>query len=150
LANLRDIRRRISSVQSTQKITKAMQMVAAAKLRRAQEAAEAARPYAERMEAVLANLAAGAQGSDTAPKLLRGTGSDQTHLLIVATSERGLAGAFNSQICKEVSRILAVREADFSEVRLSFLGKKGSDFFRGRRPEQIELMHSVGANVTYG
>ena len=89
MANLKDLKNRIASVTSTRKITKAMQMVAAAKLRRAQEAAEAARPFAERMDAVLGNLARSVGSADNAPKLLAGTGSDQTHLLIVATAERG-------------------------------------------------------------
>ena len=90
MPSLKDLRNRIASVKATQKITKAMQMVAAAKLRRAQEAAEAARPYAERMGAVLANLAVAFEGRDDAPKLMSGTGNDQVHLLLVATAERGL------------------------------------------------------------
>src|SRR3954469_5679685 len=100
MASLKDMRVRIASTKATQKITKAMQMVAASKLRRAQTAAEAARPFAERMDAVLGNIAAGVAGNDGAPKLLAGTGRDQTHLLIVATGERGLAGAFNSSIVR--------------------------------------------------
>ena len=101
MASLKDLRNRIASVKATQKITKAMQMVAAAKLRRAQTAAEAARPYSQRMDAVMANIA-GAIGDDksSAPKLLAGTGSDQTHLLIIATAERGLCGGFNSSIAR--------------------------------------------------
>ena len=97
MPSLKDLRNRIASVKATQKITKAMQMVAAAKLRRAQMAAEAARPYAERMEKVLANLAGGISG-DSAPRLISGTGSDKVHLLVVFTAERGLCGAFNSSI----------------------------------------------------
>mgnify|MGYP000727363123 CR=1 FL=1 len=100
MASLKDLRNRISSVKATQKITKAMQMVAAAKLRRAQEAAEAARPYAERMDRVLANLSAGMAGRSDAPALLAGTGNDQVHLLIVATADRGLCGGFNSSIAR--------------------------------------------------
>ena len=100
MPSLKDLKIRIESVKSTRKITKAMQMVAAAKLRRAQEAAEAARPYSERMTAVLGNLAAGAADSPSAPRLLRGTGNDKVHLLIVATAERGLCGGFNSSIAK--------------------------------------------------
>jgi F-type H+-transporting ATPase subunit gamma len=99
MPSLKELRNRITSVKATQKITKAMQMVAAAKLRRAQAAAEAARPYAERMNAVLANVAAGVN-TDDGPKLLVGTGSDQTHLLVVCTAERGLCGAFNSSIAR--------------------------------------------------
>ena len=113
MANLKDLKNRISSVTSTRKITKAMQMVAAAKLRRAQEAAEAARPFAERMDVVLGNLARSVSGSSNAPKLLAGTGSDQTHLLIVATAERGLCGGFNSSIAKlarqHAEKLLSIR-----------------------------------------
>ena len=108
MPSLKELRNRITSVRSTQKITKAMQMVAAAKLRRAQEAAEAARPYAERMDAVLANLAAGLTGQGDAPVLLTGTGQDNVHLLIVVTAERGLCGGFNANIAK-LAREHAVR-----------------------------------------
>ena len=100
MPNLKDLKTRIDSVTSTRKITKAMQMVAAAKLRRAQESAEAGRPYAERFNAVMAGLSAAASGSDSAPRLLSGTGSDQTHLLVIMTSERGLCGGFNSSIVR--------------------------------------------------
>src|SRR6056297_288899 len=100
MPSLKDLKNRIASVKSTRKITKAMQMVAAAKLRRAQEAAEQARPYTERFKAVMAGLAGAAGGSPTAPKLLSGTGSDQTHLLVVMTAERGLCGGFNANIAK--------------------------------------------------
>ncbi len=100
MPSLKDLRNRIASVKATRKITKAMQMVAAAKLRRAQEAAVAARPYSERMAAVLSNLASAMEGKAGAPILLAGTGQDQTHLLIVATAERGLCGGFNSSIAK--------------------------------------------------
>ncbi len=98
MPSLKDLKNRISSVKSTRKITKAMQMVAAAKLRRAQEAAEAARPYAERFNAVMASLAASVGDSDTAPRLLAGTGKDDVHLLVVMTAERGLCGGFNGSI----------------------------------------------------
>src|SRR3712207_4995874 len=100
MASLKALKGRIASVKSTQKITKAMKMVAAAKLRRAQQAAESGRPYAERMEAVMASLSTKVARSDQSPKLLAGTGSDQTHLLVVATSDRGLAGAFNTNIVR--------------------------------------------------
>ncbi len=127
MANLKDLKTRIDSVKSTRKITKAMQMVAAAKLRRAQESAEAARPYAERMNAVLGNLAQGAAESDNAPRLLRGTGADKVHLLIVATSERGLCGGFNSSIAK----LARVHANDLIEtgntVKIVTIGKKGRD-----------------------
>jgi len=98
MASLKDMRVRIAATKATQKITKAMQMVAASKLRRAQAAAEAARPYAEAMERMLGNIAAGVADPASAPKLLTGTGQDQTHLLVVCTAERGLCGAFNSSI----------------------------------------------------
>src|SRR5688572_5246986 len=107
MASLKEMRNRISSVKATQKITKAMQMVAAAKLRRAQEAAENARPYARRMSAVIANLAAGVKGSEGAPELLVGTGRDQKHLIVVATSDRGLAGGFNSSIVRAAREKIA-------------------------------------------
>src|SRR3982751_1414202 len=100
MASLKEMRNRISSVKATQKITKAMQMVAAAKLRRAQEAAENARPFARRMSSVIANLAAGGKGREGAPPLLVGTGRDKKHLIVVATSDRGLAGGFNSSIVR--------------------------------------------------
>src|SRR5690606_40912353 len=100
MPSLKDLKNRIASVKATQKITKAMKMVAAAKLRRAQEAAEAARPYAERMDKVLTGLSAASAGNADAPLLLQGTGRDQVHLLVVATGERGLAGGFNSSIIR--------------------------------------------------
>ncbi|SFI11187.1 F0F1 ATP synthase subunit gamma [Albimonas pacifica] len=129
MPSLKDLKNRINSVKSTRKITKAMQMVAAAKLRRAQEAAEAGRPYAERLTAVLANLAAGANPA-TAPRLLTGTGSDQTHLLIVATAERGLCGGFNSTIVR-LARI-RIREllAAGKTVKILTVGRKGRDQLR--------------------
>src|ERR1700755_1000870 len=104
MPSLKDLRNRIAATKATQKITKAMQMVAASKLRRAQATAEAARPYAERMEKVLGNIAASVAGLDSAPKLLRGTGSDRVHLLLVCTAERGLCGPFNTAIVRLPSR----------------------------------------------
>ena len=127
MANLKDLKLRIASVKSTRKITKAMQMVSAAKLRRAQEAAEAARPYAERMEAVMSNLTSAAQGSASAPKLLAGTGSDKVHLLVIATSERGLCGGFNSNIVKKARVDIAKLLADGKTVKILTVGKKGRD-----------------------
>ena len=127
MANLKDLKTRIDSVKSTRKITKAMQMVAAAKLRRAQDSAESARPYAERMNAVLANLAAGADGSESAPRLMRGSGADQVHLLIVATSERGLCGGFNSSIAKLARAHAADLIAAGKTVKVLTVGKKGRD-----------------------
>ena len=130
MPSLKDLKIRIASVKSTRKITKAMQMVAAAKLRRAQEAAESARPYAERMETVLANLAAGAAGSPTAPRLLAGTGRSDVHLLVVATAERGLCGAFNSSIVR-LARVHAARLlAEGRTVKILTVGKKGREQLR--------------------
>ncbi|MGE0596880.1 MAG: F0F1 ATP synthase subunit gamma [Hyphomonadaceae bacterium] len=130
MPSLKEFRNRIASVKSTQKITKAMQMVAAAKLKRAQGAAEAARPYAARMARVIANLSAAIGGSESAPPLLRGTGKDQVHLLVVATSERGLCGGFNTQIVRLArERILELRAAG-KTVKIMAVGKKGRDQLR--------------------
>jgi F-type H+-transporting ATPase subunit gamma len=130
MASLKDMRVRIAATKATQKITKAMQMVAASKLRRAQAAAEAARPFAERMEAVLQNIASGAAGSGTAPKLLAGTGSDKVHLLIVATGERGLAGAFNSSIVRLAREHITRLISEGKEVKILTVGKKGYEQLR--------------------
>ena len=127
MPSLKDLKNRIESVKNTRKITKAMQMVAAAKLRRAQEAAEAGRPYAERFNAVLGSLAASVGGSDSAPMLLRGTGSDQTHLLVVMTAERGLCGGFNSNIAKLAKQHAAELVAAGKTVKIITVGKKGRD-----------------------
>ena len=130
MPNLKDLKNRITSVKNTRKITKAMQMVAAAKLRRAQEAAEAARPYAARMEAVVNGLAASVAGSDSAPRLLAGTGSDKVHLLVVMTGERGLAGGFNSSIVKlartRANELLGLGKT----VKILTVGKKGREQLR--------------------
>ncbi|PCI33885.1 MAG: F0F1 ATP synthase subunit gamma [Alphaproteobacteria bacterium] len=126
MANLKDLRNRITSVQSTQKITKAMKMVAASKLRRAQEAAEAARPYAERMENVLASLASSMIGQIGGPKLLAGTGENQVHLVVVATSERGLCGGFNTNIVKGARAKIASLIAEGKDVKIVTVGKKGA------------------------
>ena len=127
MPSLKDLKIRIESVKSTRKITKAMQMVAAAKLRRAQEAAEDARPYAERFNAVMAGLAASVGGSDSAPKLLSGTGSDQVHLLVVLTAERGLCGGFNTNIAKLARTKAAELLAQGKTVKILTVGKKGRD-----------------------
>jgi F-type H+-transporting ATPase subunit gamma len=127
MPSLKDLKNRIESVKNTRKITKAMQMVAAAKLRRAQEAAEAGRPYAERFNAVLGSLASSVGGSDSAPMLLRGTGSDQTHLLVVMTAERGLCGGFNSNIAKLAKQHAADLVAAGKTVKIITVGKKGRD-----------------------
>ena len=121
---------RIGSIKSTRKITKAMQMVAAAKLRRAQETAENARPYAERFNAVLGQLAASVGGSDTAPKLLRGSGKDDVHLLVVMTSERGLCGGFNSNIVKLAKQKIAELRGAGKTVKILTVGKKGREQLR--------------------
>lgn len=127
MPSLKDLKIRIDSVKSTRKITKAMQMVAAAKLRRAQEAAESARPYAERLSALTANLAASLQGHTSAPAMLSGTGQSQTHLLIAATAERGLCGGFNSSIVRMVrERARELLEQDKS-VKILTIGKKGRE-----------------------
>ncbi|MEO0358843.1 MAG: ATP synthase F1 subunit gamma, partial [Pseudomonadota bacterium] len=127
MPNLKDLKNRIESVKSTRKITKAMQMVAAAKLRRAQDAAEASRPYTERFNAVLGGLAASVGGSASAPRLLAGTGSDQTHLLIVMTAERGLCGGFNSSIAKLARAKAQELKAAGKTVKVLTVGKKGRD-----------------------
>ena len=129
MASLKDLRNRIASVKATQKITKAMQMVAAAKLRRAQTAAEAARPFAERMSAVLANVAGGVSGSG-APALLAGNGRDDVHLLVVFTGERGLAGAFNSSIARLARERILALQAQGKTVKILCVGKKGYDVLR--------------------
>jgi F-type H+-transporting ATPase subunit gamma len=127
MPSLKDLKNRINSVKSTRKITKAMQMVAAAKLRRAQEAAEAARPYAARMEAVVNGLAASVAGSATAPRLLSGTGQDRVHLLVVMTSERGLCGGFNSTIVRLARQKVAELRAAGKTVKILTVGKKGRE-----------------------
>ncbi|MEL6510005.1 MAG: F0F1 ATP synthase subunit gamma [Pseudomonadota bacterium] len=127
MPSLKDLKNRIESVKSTRKITKAMQMVAAAKLRRAQESAEAARPYAERFNAVMSGLAQSVGGSDSAPRLLAGTGSDDTHLLVVMTAERGLCGGFNGNIAKLAKTHAAKLVAEGKTVKILTVGKKGRD-----------------------
>ena len=130
MASLKALRARINSVKSTRKITSAMKMVAASKLRRAQTQAEAARPYAERMERVLAALATSVQGSPTAPRMLAGTGADRVHLLIVITADRGLAGAFNTNVGR-AARNLARRLMDEGKtVKIITVGRKGRDYLR--------------------
>ena len=127
MANLKDLKNRISSVKNTRKITKAMQMVAAAKLRRAQESAEQSRPYAERFMGVLSSLAASVGKSEGAPKLLRGTGEDRVHLLVVMTAERGLCGGFNSNIAKRARAHIAQLQEAGKTVKILTVGKKGRD-----------------------
>ncbi|MFW5654790.1 MAG: F0F1 ATP synthase subunit gamma [Roseicyclus sp.] len=127
MPSLKDLKNRISSVKSTRKITKAMQMVAAAKLRRAQEAAEMARPYAERMEAVIGGLAAAVGDSEGAPRLLAGTGKEDVHLLVVMTAERGLCGGFNSSIVRLARQRIDRLKASGRTVRILTVGKKGRE-----------------------
>ncbi|EEB84391.1 F0F1 ATP synthase subunit gamma [Roseobacter sp. GAI101] len=130
MPNLKDLKNRIASVKNTRKITKAMQMVAAAKLRRAQEAAEQSRPYTERFNAVMSRLAASVGGSDSAPKLLSGTGENKVHLLVVMTAERGLCGGFNANIAK-LAKVHARRLiSEGKEVKILTVGKKGRDSIR--------------------
>lgn len=130
MPSLKDLKNRIASVKATQKITKAMKMVAAAKLRRAQEAAEAARPYSQRMGAVLANIAAAAAGDSDAPRLMAGTGKDDVHLLVVCTAERGLCGGFNSQISRFARDHARKLIASGKTVKIICVGKKGFDSLR--------------------
>jgi F-type H+-transporting ATPase subunit gamma len=137
MASLKDMRVRIASTKATQKITKAMQMVAASKLRRAQSAAEAARPYADKMAAVIANIASAAAGSPGAPKLLAGTGKDQVHLLLVCTGERGLSGAFNSSIVRLARERALALMTEGKEVKFFCVGRKGYEQLRRQFEKQI-------------
>ena len=130
MPSLKDLRTRINSVKSTQKITSAMKMVAAAKLRRAQERAEAARPYAERMERVLRSLAASMAGQEGAPALLAGTGGGAVHLVVVMTSDRGLCGGFNSTIVRSARRLIRNLRSDGKQVKVLCVGRKGRDQLR--------------------
>ena len=130
MPSLKDLKNRIASVKATQKITKAMKMVAAAKLRRAQEAAEAARPYSQRMGAVLANIAATIGADDGAPRLMTGTGKDDVHMLVVCTAERGLCGGFNSQIARFARDHARQLIRDGKTVKIFCVGKKGYDILR--------------------
>ncbi len=134
MSGLKELRNRIGSVKNTQKITSAMKMVAAAKLRRAQEQAEASRPYAERMERMLGSLAAANRNKPGGPKLLSGTGSDQVHLVVVATADRGLCGAFNSSIVRDARRFIDQKLSEGKEVKILCVGRKGRD--------QLRRMHS--------
>ncbi|MGY8710738.1 F0F1 ATP synthase subunit gamma [Bradyrhizobium sp. 18BD] len=137
MASLKDMRVRIASTKATQKITKAMQMVAASKLRRAQTAAEAARPYADKMSAVISNIASAAAGSPGAPALLAGTGRDQVHLLLVCTGERGLSGAFNSSIVRLARERAQALMAQGKEVKFFCVGRKGYEQLRRQFDKQI-------------
>jgi len=143
MATVKEMRTRIGSVKSTQKITKALQMVAAAKLRRAQQATEAARPYAQRMSAIISNLAAGVSGP-SAPLLLAGTGSDKRHLVIVATADRGLAGAFNGSIARAARQKVAALIAEGKDVKIITIGRKGRDQLRRQFGNRYIESYEVG------
>jgi F-type H+-transporting ATPase subunit gamma len=161
MASLKDMRVRIAATKATQKITKAMQMVAASKLRRAQAAAEATRPYAERMEKVLGNIAASVKGSPGAPRLLAGTGNDQVHLLLVCTAERGLCGPFNSAIVRLARERANALIADGKQIKIFCVGRKGFEQLRRiygnriietvdlRAVRQIKFEHAdeIGAKI---
>ncbi len=137
MPSLKDLRVRINSVKSTQKITSAMKMVAASKLRRAQSQAEAARPYAQRMERMLGSLGASAAGSPTAPKLLVGTGADKVHLLVPVTADRGLAGAFNSNIGRMTRNLARKLESEGKTVKIMPVGRKGRDYLKREMASRI-------------
>jgi F-type H+-transporting ATPase subunit gamma len=148
MPSLKDLRNRIAATKATQKITKAMQMVAASKLRRAQTAAEAARPYATQMDKVLGNIAASVKGSEVAPRLLRGTASDKTHLLLVCTGERGLAGPFNTSIVRLARERATALMAEGKEVKFFCVGRKGYDQLRRLYAGQIVEMVDLRAART--
>jgi F-type H+-transporting ATPase subunit gamma len=143
MATVKEMRVRIGSVKSTQKITKALQMVAAAKLRRSQMATEAARPYAQRMSAIISNLAAGVSGP-SAPLLLAGTGSDKRHLIVVATADRGLAGAFNGSIVRAARQKIAALIAEGKDVKIITIGRKGRDQLRRQFGERFIESYELG------
>ncbi len=148
MPSLKDLRNRIAATKATQKITRAMQMVAASKLRRAQVAAEAARPYAAHMDKVLGNIAASVAGLATAPRLLRGTGSSNRHLLLVCTAERGLCGPFNTAIVRLARERAAALAADGREVRFFCVGRKGFDQLKRQYEKQIVEMVDLRAART--
>ena len=149
MPSLKDMRNRISSVKATQKITKAMQMVAAAKLRRATESAENARPYAQRMSAVIANLAAGVSG-EGAPRLLAGTGRQDKHLLVVCTADRGLAGGFNSSIVRLARETIRELEHQGKQVSVIAVGKKGRDQLRRQLGDRMVESYDLSASRNLG
>ena len=162
MASLKALRARINSVKSTRKITSAMKMVAASKLKRAQTQAEAARPYAERMQRMLATLARSAAGSPTAPPMLVGTGKDQVYLLVVVTADRGLAGAFNTNVGRAARSAILRLEGQGKTVRVLTVGRKGRDYLRreyasrlvgefsfaGKKRVEFSVVNEVAARVT--
>jgi F-type H+-transporting ATPase subunit gamma len=150
VASLKDLKNRIDSVRSTRKITQAMKMVAAAKLRRAQEQAEAARPYAERMQRMLAALAASVEGRPGAPKMLAGTGSDQTYLVVLCTADRGLCGGFNSNLVREADRRIKQLRNEGKGVKVLALGRKGHDQMRRMHPDMlVDGSGEIGKELNY-
>ena len=150
MASLDDLKKRIASVKSTQKITKAMKMVAAAKLRRAQESAEKGRPYSEKMNNVILNLSSGISDKDNAPKLLSGTGNDNVHLCVVMTSDRGLCGGFNSNIIKKAKSYFSKILSEGKELKIITVGSKGNDqlkrMYGDKIIENISFKESKNAN----
>jgi len=150
MPSLKDLRNRIAATKATQKITRAMQMVAASKLRRAQAAAEAARPYAQEMDKVLGNIAASVAGLDTAPRLLRGTGGSDRHLLLVCTAERGLCGPFNTAIVRLARERAAALAAEGKEVKFFCVGRKGYDQLKRLYERQIVELVDLRAARTLG
>ncbi|MEH6403251.1 MAG: F0F1 ATP synthase subunit gamma [Sneathiella sp.] len=149
MANLKELKNRITSVKSTQKITKAMKMVAAAKLRHAEESARSARPYAERMESMMVSLATGLEGRE-GPRLLQGTGSDQKHLIIIATGERGLCGGFNSSISRAGARHVDRLIAAGKDVQILAVGKKGNDVLKRKYGHLIIDVVDLSASKRIG
>ena len=149
MASLKEMRNRIGSVKATQKITKAMQMVAAAKLKRAQDQAESARPYAQKMASVIANLAAGVSG-DGAPKLLAGTGADQRHLIVVATADKGLAGGFSTNVIRAARERINSLIAHGKDVRIIAVGKKSRDQLSRLFGDKVIHTFELSANKTIG
>ncbi len=150
MASLDDLKKRIASVKSTQKITKAMKMVAAAKLKRAQDSAEKGRPYSEKMNNIILNLSEGISDKENAPKLLSGTGKDQIHLCVVMTSDRGLCGGFNSNIIKKAKSYFSKLSSEGKELKIITVGSKGNDqlkrFFGDKIIENISFKNSKNAN----
>ena len=149
MASLKEMRNRIGSVKATQKITKAMQMVAAAKLKRAQDQALAARPYAEKMASVIANLAQGVSGDD-APKLLAGTGSDQRHLIVVATADKGLAGGFSTNVVRAARERIRALLDEGKDVRIIAVGRKSRDQLRRKFADRLIQTFELSEHKTVG
>ena len=150
MASLDDLKKRIASVKSTQKITKAMKMVAAAKLKRAQDSAEKGRPYSEKMNNIILNLSEGISDKENAPKLLSGTGKDQIHLCVVMTSDRGLCGGFNSNIIKKAKSYFSRLSDEGKELKIITVGSKGNDqlkrVFGDKIIKNISFKNSKNAN----